>query len=681
MAEVFQNTQCQVSDDQLDAVFDLFRHPSAPHQMAYDEFFLALKEEASAERRASIRQAFRRLGPESEGLVETSKIIQAYNTQRHPDVSDGSRSAEEVLQEFSDTLKDHIGFRRGQRSYPTNLIAWEEFEDYYKTINGCYLTDEEFCSMMSKVWDLNKIPDASVESRAALARPAAGAPAKSRAGLHHWQTNTLPISATHHKVESCTRAEDVLQRVRQHIARKGLRAAVEVVQHFYEADDDVDDQIDVYEFRQACGKCGIALRHAEEISIFEACGSTAQGKLQVPKFIQLLQGELAAKRKEVVEQAFVTLGGDPTDRTSVVSPATMKDNFTAQAHPLVVRGQLQPGAVLAEFLDTFSLLAHVLGGCENGMVSFADFLAYYEVLSSTVDNDALFDLILQRVWSIPTQAAQQSPRGPREAWGEEPKSPRRNVLQRQEVDMPTAEPRPPIHDGPGAYAQPDSPGQQAQMPQSFRRFGHTSSCSPITKSSIVFNEAGNNELGLVIDRLRHSVGLRGLRGWKNFVQKFQQYDYRGKGSVMRLDFQRMHKSLGLGLSPEEQELLYKALSTGRRDASMDYLECLRLLRGVLNEDRVDAIQNLWNALSKDGYVATEDLKMSFDASSSAQCLLRVPRKDPHQAEAEWFDFVDFFIRGPACNAGQFQELFSMVAAVHEDDDEFRLMTTRAFGVN
>ena len=93
----------------------------------------------------------------------------------------------------------------------------------------------------------------------------------------------------------------------------------------------------------------------------------------------------------------------------------------------MVRGQLDPGYVLAEFrpkrdqkqtteamntskrfcklrfLDTFSQLAHVLGGCENGavlaafppaclfgrslepegMVSFADFLAYYGVVSST----------------------------------------------------------------------------------------------------------------------------------------------------------------------------------------------------------------------------------------------------------------------------------------------------------
>ena len=52
------------------------------------------------------------------------------------------------------------------------------------------------------------------------------------------------------------------------------------------------------------------------------------------------------------------------------------------------------------FLDTFSALAHVRGGCENGMVSFNDFLAYYDVVSSTVENNSLFDLILQRVWDV-----------------------------------------------------------------------------------------------------------------------------------------------------------------------------------------------------------------------------------------------------------------------------------------
>merc|ERR1719198_1852669 len=109
-------------------------------------------------------------------------------------VSDGSRSADEVHAEFLETLRDVVSYRRGQRSYPTNLVAWEEFEDYYKFISGCYETDGLFCSILQKVWDLDKVPDMAIEARASMAAPAAGLPPKSRAGLHHWQTNTLPTN-------------------------------------------------------------------------------------------------------------------------------------------------------------------------------------------------------------------------------------------------------------------------------------------------------------------------------------------------------------------------------------------------------------------------------------------------------------------------------------------------------
>ncbi|CAE7541545.1 Capsl [Symbiodinium natans] len=561
--DVFQKVLSDAFGDlQVDAepLFDLLRQPHV-HLLPYDEFLLALKEEPGPPRRAAIRGAFRRLDVASEGLVDLTVMLRAFNAQRHPQVSAGIRTAEEVREEFADTLKDHVSFRRGQRSYPTNLVAWEEFEDYYKSISGCFPSDEEFCGLLEKVWDLNKAPDASVEGRVALARPAAGAPAKVRTGLHHWQTNTLPTTVTHHKVELVTQIGDVMQRARALIARRGLRAAVDVVQHFYAADDDVDDQLDTYEFRQACRKAGLGFREAEEVSVFEACAAT-KGKIQLPAFFKLLHGELGGMRRRLVERAFGALGGDAADASSRVSPAVLKERFVAQAHPLVVRGQLEPGHVLAEFLDTFSQLAHVLGGCENGMVSFADFLAYYEVVSSTVENDSLFDLIVQRVWDVPKAQ-------PREAWADgEAESPRRCRASLESAPSPMAERRPPPHAGPSAYAM-ESPQREAK--QDHRRFGRSAQASAITKSSIVFDERSSS-VADVLNRLRRSIALRGLRGWLALVQRLQNHDYRRNGTIMRLDWQRLNRVLGLGLSPEDQELLFKELSQKKKGAAMDRAE-------------------------------------------------------------------------------------------------------------
>ncbi|CAJ1410842.1 unnamed protein product [Effrenium voratum] len=577
----------------------------------------------------------------------------------------GTRPADEVLQEFAETLKDHIAYRRGQRSYPTHLVAWEEFEDYFKSICGCF-SEGEFCSIVEKVWDLNKAKDASVEQRTALARPAAGAPLKVRTGLHHWQTNTLPTTMTHHKIDEISKIEDVMKRARAQIARRSLRAAVDVVQHFYTADDDVDDQLDQYEFRQACRKAQLSFREPEEVSIFEACAET-KGKVHLPTFLKLLHGELSAERRALVERAFAAVGGNPQDN-SAVSPGVLKERFVAKAHPLVARGQLQPGFVLAEFLDTFSQLAHVLGGCENGMVSFSDFLAYYEVVSSTVENDSLFDLIVQRVWDVPKDGGE---------------SPRRALhAPRETCTSPWRDARPPPHSHgavtTSAYAAADSP---KGAPEHYRRFGRgQDQPSAITRgelASVVFNDKAHSPVSEVIARLRKSIALRGLKGWNAIVKHFHFYDYKKNGTIMRLDWQRLNKTMGLGVSPEEQNLLFQDFSQRKKGISMDYNQLLELLRGELPEERANAVAHLFQALG-DGAVSPDQLKSRFDARSAPQCLLR--RKDPRQAEQEFFEAVDFFSEGKPFDFDKFSEFFQMISAVHEDDDEFRLHVSSAFDV-
>merc|ERR1740121_1558387 len=264
-------------------------------------------------------------------------MLSTFNAGRHPQVSDGTRDPEEVMAEFEDTLKDAVAFRRGQQAYPTTLVAWEEFEDYYKFISGCFESDQAFCTVIRRVWDLDKAPDNSIESRNALARPAAG-----------------------------------------------IRAAMEVVRNFYTADDDMDELLDVYEFRHACQDSGIVLVASEEAAVLEACGIEAAegshgGHIHLQKFLRMLHGPLSRQRYDLIERAFRGVGGDPESEDGV-NPAALKQSFTPEGHPLVVKREMDPGILLAEFLDTFSLLAHIRGGCQNGTVGFSDFLAYYDLV-------------------------------------------------------------------------------------------------------------------------------------------------------------------------------------------------------------------------------------------------------------------------------------------------------------
>merc|ERR1712187_17318 len=199
-----------------------------------------------------------------------------------------------------------------------------------------------------------------------------------------------------------------------------------------------------------------------------------------------------------------------------------------------------------------------------------------------------------------------------------------------------------------------------------------------TKSSIVFDERDHSELGTVISRLRESVAKRLFKGWLMLADKFAQYDHRKNGGIMRLDFERLHKTLGLGLSPEERESLFKGLSTGRKDGAMDYRMCLSKLKTPLSGQRQVAVDDLFRAFQQDSdFVDSEHLKASFQPANSPVCLLK--NKDPRQVSQEFCDAVDFF-GGASMTPEVFNNFFSIVAAIFPSDDEFHLMTTAAFGL-
>jgi len=681
---------CPVQAGQLAQIFQLFMQPYSPGLLAYDEFLQALKDDPmSQDRRACVRLAFRRLDTTSEGMVDLNKLINSFNASRHPQVSEGGRKAEEVLEEFAETLQDSVAFRRGQRCYPSSLVAWEEFEDYYKFISASIDSDAMFCAILQRVFDLDKTPDQSVESREKLARPAAGIPGKSRAGLHHWQSDTLPTNLSRSQADQSGSINRVLEHARAVIARKGLRFAVDVVQNFFAADDDVDDFLDMYEFRRACQQSGIMLKESEEEACFRMCGegNGRQQKINLQKFLRALHGPISPQRFALIEDAYIVLGGDPKSEDSEVNPSALKQNFCAEGHPLVVKGEMDPGVVLGEFLDTFSLLAHVLGGCQTGAVTFPDFLAYYDLVSSTIDSDALFELLMSRLWlgqDEPESVADPaSPvRGPAASQGGGSPS-KRWAVPVEALDNPLARQRPPAFvGGVGAYAR-GSDMEPGGVQDAHRRFAKgpmaSSMDAPITKSQIVFNETETGELGGVVKRLRSSLARRGLKGWKLLGERFLQHDHRGNGSVMRLDWQRLHRSLGLGLSPEEQEIVFKGFSVTRRDGAMDYRECMRSLRGPLNERRATLVHRLFDVLSEQGPgVSTEKLKASFDAKNAPLCL--VGTKDAASERQEFFEGADFFGVQGGFDAEGFAEFFSMISSTYREEDEFKLMMTAAFGL-
>ena len=144
-------------------------------------------------------------------------------------------------------------------------------------MNGCY-DDSAFLCLVSRCWETDK-------SDINPAVPAAGRCDVRRVDLHHYQPNTLTEDKStwrdggrsaqyKHGGRGINRA--TMHQARTHLAKKGgLRNIVETFKKFVLADDNVDDLIDVSEFRRASAESGLRWSEEEETDIFEALGTTA----------------------------------------------------------------------------------------------------------------------------------------------------------------------------------------------------------------------------------------------------------------------------------------------------------------------------------------------------------------------------------------------------------------------
>jgi len=76
-----------------------------------------------------------------------------------------------------------------------------------------------------------------------------------------------------------------------------------------------------------------------------------------------------------------------------VSPEVLLGRFAPERHPEVAMGRTTADEVLREFKDTFDV-------GDDGQVTRELFYAYFENVSATVSDDALFESLMRRCWKV-----------------------------------------------------------------------------------------------------------------------------------------------------------------------------------------------------------------------------------------------------------------------------------------
>ena len=83
------------------------------------------------------------------------------------------------------------------------------------------------------------------------------------------------------------------------------------------------------------------------------------------------------------------------DGSGIVDATDVAMVYDASQHPAVITGAKTKDAVLREFLDTFDV-----GGEVDGKVTREEFVNYYTNISSSIESDDYFELMIRNAWHI-----------------------------------------------------------------------------------------------------------------------------------------------------------------------------------------------------------------------------------------------------------------------------------------
>jgi Ca2+-binding EF-hand superfamily protein len=185
---------------------------------------------------------------------------------------------------------------------------------------------------------------------------------------------------------------------RQKLASRGARGLLGMQRVFKIMDDNNSGTLDIQEFWKAICDFRVPVSPEECRQMFDLFDSDDSGEVSYDELMRAVAGEMNPIRKSFVGKAFKKID---VDGSGELDKSDIKSCYNAKAHPDVKKGIKTEDEVLAEFLDTFEV-HHGLKHPEDrdGKVTLREFIEYYNNISSTIDNDEYFELMITNAWNL-----------------------------------------------------------------------------------------------------------------------------------------------------------------------------------------------------------------------------------------------------------------------------------------
>lgn len=163
-------------------------------------------------------------------------------------------------------------------------------------------------------------------------------------------------------------------------------------------DDNNSRSLSIEEFRKALNDFRIDIPDDQVAIVFNAFDLNRDGTISYDEFLRIVRGDLSSFRLGLVQKAFQKLD---RDNSGVVDINDIRGLYNASKHPDVQSGKKTEDQVLNEFLETFETHHNIRNGSyANGQITLDEFVEYYTNISSSIDNEEYFNLMMNNSWNL-----------------------------------------------------------------------------------------------------------------------------------------------------------------------------------------------------------------------------------------------------------------------------------------
>ena len=243
-------------------------------------------------------------------------------------------------------------------------------------------------------------PSVSIPPTPGMAASASG---RSPAPLTRQST---AASLVERQQEEGRNAEEILENMRVALKARGAVGISGLAKHFRIVDTESgrgkgNGKLDREELTKCLRLCKLPLERNELEDLFTYIDDDSSGYLDYDEFLKALRGPMRVSRRKLVVQVFdaidsMTRTGGIGQNDGCLTLDDIKDVYSAKDHPEVKAGKKHEAKVLQEMLECFE---GGKGGTRDGKVTLEEWIAYYEELSASVDDDDVFVAMVTGAWA------------------------------------------------------------------------------------------------------------------------------------------------------------------------------------------------------------------------------------------------------------------------------------------